>query len=86
MRSTSTPSSMARLGVADDREVLEVDVRLGDELLALLPATGGSGRCLTAAARSRNRANIWSTSSVAMAATVPLPPSAEAGFSVAGGS
>ena len=35
------------------------------------PATGGSGRRLTAAARSRNRASISSTSSEATAATVP---------------
>ena len=33
-----------RLGVADDREVLEVELRLGEERLALLPATGGNGR------------------------------------------
>ena len=35
------------------------------------PATGGSGRRFTAAARSRKRASISSTSNEAMAATVP---------------
>ena len=36
--------------VADDREVLEVELRLLDEPLRSAPATGGSGRCSTAAA------------------------------------
>ena len=39
-RRTRMPSSIGRLGVADDGEVLEVGLGLGDELLALLAGDG----------------------------------------------
>ena len=46
IRRTRTPSSMVAAGVADDGEVLEVELRLGDEGLTLLAGDGRQGAAL----------------------------------------